>query len=347
MLPARMEQAGGILRVIDFGEASPLRSQTLWHAVAYGVSRGAPATLSFVRPAAPYVSIGRTRSPWEVDLAYCGRAGLPVYRRMVGGGPVYLDPRQLFFQITVPARWAPPARQQALRALLSPAVRAFQAVGVPAALDSYGEVVVDDRKISGHAGGQVEEAVVVVGNLIEEFCPERAARILNLPHPRVREEVERRIRRYVLATPANPEGFKAALTRSYADALGLPPQAGELSAFERATVGELDRLFGSRRWLWDVDGSPKGTWYVKVRAGVWVCAVQVGRGLVVASGAAGRVVDVAPVGGIAPRARDGLAGLVAGVKGAGIEEAVRRLQAWGEDGSRLAGAWSRAAALAV
>ena len=44
-----------VLRVIDFGRVTPLRSQTLWHAVAYGVSAGQPATLSFARPSGPYV----------------------------------------------------------------------------------------------------------------------------------------------------------------------------------------------------------------------------------------------------------------------------------------------------
>lgn len=342
-----MRQPGGILRVIDFGEASPLRSQTLWHAVANGVSGGAPPTLSFVRPAAPYVSIGRTRSPCEVDLDYCRRTGLPVYRRMVGGGPVYLDRRQLFFQITIPAGWAPPTRSQTLRALLGPAVQAFRACGVPACLDSYGEVVLGDRKICGHAGGQVEEAVVVVGNLIEEFPTDRAARILDLPHPYVREVVTRWMRRYVQATPVEPEAFKAALVRCYAEALALRPQLGELSTDERAVLRELDRLFEAPRWLWEVDGRLEGLWRVKIRAGVWVCAVRVGRGLVVASGVAGRLADFTTVGAIPGQFRDPALRLAAGLKGAALEEAFRQLQAWGEGGNRLAEAWSRAAALAV
>ena len=56
------------LRVIDFGVSSPLRSQTLWHAVAYGVSAGAPATVSFTRPAAPYVCLGYHGALDEVAL---------------------------------------------------------------------------------------------------------------------------------------------------------------------------------------------------------------------------------------------------------------------------------------
>ena len=77
-----------MLRVIDFGSVTPLRSQTLWHAVAYGVSAGAAPTLSFVRPSAPYVCLGYHRDLEEVDQEYCRSHGLAVYRRMVGGGPV-------------------------------------------------------------------------------------------------------------------------------------------------------------------------------------------------------------------------------------------------------------------
>ena len=113
---------GDVLRVIDFGRVTPLRSQTLWHAVGYGVSAGQPATLSFARPSTPYVCLGYHRDPAELDERYCREHGLPVYRRMVGGGPVYLDDRQLFFQICLPARLVSPARRDALRTLLTPAV---------------------------------------------------------------------------------------------------------------------------------------------------------------------------------------------------------------------------------
>jgi lipoate-protein ligase A len=158
-----------VLRVIDFGRVTPLRSQTLWHAAAYGVSGGAPPTLSFARPSAPYVCLGYHRGFDEVDQEYCRREGLPVYRRMVGGGPVYLDDGQLFFQICLPVRAVPAVRQEALRMLLEPAVVAFRAVGVPAELDTDLEICLSDRKICGHGAGQIGEAVVVCGNLIERF----------------------------------------------------------------------------------------------------------------------------------------------------------------------------------
>jgi dimethylglycine catabolism B len=54
------------------------------------VGEGAPPTLSFVRPAAAYVSIGYHRRSARSIWRHAGRA-LPVIRRMIGGGPVYLD----------------------------------------------------------------------------------------------------------------------------------------------------------------------------------------------------------------------------------------------------------------
>ena len=341
-----MRQPAHILRVIDFGEAPPLRSQTLWHAVAYGVSRGAPATLSFVRPVAPYVSIGRTRSPCEVDLEYCRQAGLPVYRRMVGGGPVYLDQRQLFFQVTVPASWAPPTSREVFRWLLGPVVDAFRAVGVAARLDHHGEVGVADRKICGHAGGQIERAVVVVGNLIEQFPADRAARVLDLPHPRVREEVARLMRRYVLATPANPEEFKAALTRACADALGLVPRAGELSEDERDRLEELDRLLSNPEWLWEVDGGRNGAWHVKIRGGVWACAIRYAGGVLACTGAHNQVLAVVCAGSLPFRVRTVLTQLDGAVRGAQLDEALGRLESCGPAGRWLARACRRAALLA-
>ncbi len=35
----------------------------------------------------------------ELDLEHCRRSGLPVFRREVGGGAVYLDRHQLFWQV--------------------------------------------------------------------------------------------------------------------------------------------------------------------------------------------------------------------------------------------------------
>ncbi len=264
-----------MLRVIGIGRVTPLRSQTLWHAVACGVSAGQPATLSFARPSAPYVSLGYLRDAAEVDHEYCAEHGLPVYRRMVGGGPVYLDDRQLLFQICLPAHAVSPSRRDALRTLLEPAVTAFRAVGVGADLDLDGEICRGDRKICGHGAGQIEDAVVVCGNLIEAFDYERATGVLALPCPVQRAETLRLMQRYVSATPADPAVFTEALIAAYASALGLRAMPGELTAAELDTAANLDQRFSDAQWLaGPVRAAQLGRAgrQVKVRAGIWTYA---------------------------------------------------------------------------
>jgi lipoate-protein ligase A len=332
---------GDVLRVIDFGPVSPLRSQTLWHAAAYGVSEGQPPTLSFTRPSAPYVCLGYHRSLAEVDQEYCHREGLPIYRRMVGGGPVYLDDGQLFFQICLPARTAPALRQEALRMLLEPAVAAFQAVGVPAALDADLEICDGDRKICGHGAGQIEDAVVVCGNLIQRFDHERATRVLALPDPGLRAETLRLMRRYVAATPADPQEFQAAMISAYATALGLRVAPGQLTGAERAGLTDLDAQFSSVQWLAGPEQPPARTHArtVKVRAGVWTVGAASGEARIVVSVVRGTVdrawLRAAGLNGMTQAAESALAG----VPVAAVPDVLAR---FGDPGRQLAAAFAGA-----
>jgi lipoate-protein ligase A len=333
---------GDVLRVIYFGRVTPLRSQTLWHAAAYGVSGGAPPTLSFARPSDPYVCLGYHRALDEVDQEYCRREGLPVYRRMVGGGPVYLDDGQLFFQICLPARAVPPVRAEALRLLLQPAAAAFRAVGIPAELDNDLEICLSDRKICGHGAGQIEDAVVVCGNLIERFDHQRAARVLALP-PALRSETHRMMRRYVAATPADPDEFRAAMVSSYASALGLTAAPAELTAAENASLAGLDARFRDEQWLAGperplVRTAPQVR-QVKVRAGVWTAGVTSGPAQIVVSVVRGSVerawLRAAGLNGMSQAAESALAGVP-------VEAVTDVLARFGDPGRQLAAAFAAA-----
>jgi lipoate-protein ligase A len=330
--------------VVDFGLSSPLRSQTLWHAIGYGVSAGSPATLSFTRPAAPYVCLGYHGALDEVDQEYCRAHGLPVLRRMVGGGTVYLDADQVFFQICLPATAVPPVRGQALRLLLEPAVTAFRAVGVPAALDDDLEICVGDRKVCGHGAGQIEDAVVVCGNLIQRFDHERAARVLALAGPAQREQTLALMRRFVAATPVDPAAFQAAMTSAYAGALGLRAVPGELSPTEHRTVADLDDRFSTEAWLagpvrpLPAASSDRPARRVKVRAGVWTLASEHDGAQVTASVVRGTVdrVQLQVGGGDWPARQADLAEQA--VTGAPWGSAAEVLAGFGDPGRRLAGA---------
>ncbi|MHB1533245.1 MAG: lipoate--protein ligase family protein, partial [Acidimicrobiales bacterium] len=269
-----------MLRVIDFGTVSPLRSQTLWHAVAHGVSAGSPPTLSFVRSRHPYVSLGFHHCTDELDMGHCQRSRWPVYRRRVGGGPVYLDERQLCFQLSMPVSAVPPGRPAALRRLLEPALEAFRAAGLDADLDADLEVVVGDRKVCGHGAAQIGSAVVIVGNLIESFDHLAAASVLRTPGPNEAGEALRLMRRYVAwdgdGPPVDAQAFVASAQSAYGRALGLVPRPGALRPEERRTLRELDRRFQDPAWTRGVARPASPVWRLKVRAGVWLYSARRG-----------------------------------------------------------------------
>lgn len=260
------------LRVVDLGRQPPLRSQTLWHAIAHAVGDGAPPTVSFVRPAAAYVSIGFHRRLEEVDLAACARMGLAVLRRMIGGGPVLLDAGQLFFQVTMPMRHVPAGGPRAMRALLAPAVEAFRDCGVDAVFDEAGDISVDGAKISGIGGGQIGAAAIAVGNVIESFDHETMAAVLAVDDEAAREETLRLMRRFVRPVPVDPVLFADALAARVAASFGLTPVRAPLTPAEERICAELDARFRDPEWLRGPDRPAPPVRQIKVRNGVWVFA---------------------------------------------------------------------------
>ena len=80
------------IRVLDLGLVPPLRSQAIYHGIAYAMNPDTPDTIILVGPTDPYLCIGYHQElEKEVDADDGRQAGLPIYRREVGGGAVYLD----------------------------------------------------------------------------------------------------------------------------------------------------------------------------------------------------------------------------------------------------------------
>lgn len=178
------------LRVVDAGEVGAYRSQSLWHGLAEAAVEGAPPTLSFCRSREPYVGLGYHHPLSSLDLEIVRRRGLPVIRRQIGGGAVWVDSDQLLFQLTLPAGDAPPAVARLYERCLGPAVDAFRALGLPAELRGPNDIAVQGRKVSGTGAGRIGGGVTVVGNVIFRFPHERMVEVLALGKDRAFVGVE-------------------------------------------------------------------------------------------------------------------------------------------------------------
>ena len=64
------------IRLLDLGLVPPVRSQTIYHAVAYAPDADARDTIILVAPSDPYVCIGfHQELEKEVDVEYCRAHG--------------------------------------------------------------------------------------------------------------------------------------------------------------------------------------------------------------------------------------------------------------------------------
>jgi len=265
------------LRVLDAGSVGALRSQALWHGLADAALDGGPPTLSLCRSEAPYVGLGYHHPLASIDVRSCRRLGLPIIRRRIGGGAVYVDADQLLFQLTLPAGGAPAVVSELYRLCLTPAVRAFRALGIRARRRGVNDISVADRKISGTGAGRIGGGVTVVGNVIFRFPHGRMVEVLDLGGNGRRHECLRLMRRHVSSLAAEGAGdvtleqAKKALVDAYAEGFGVPA-AGTLSVAEEAAVAKWERRFADPAWLRGPERPVSGWRRVKIAEGVWLDA---------------------------------------------------------------------------
>lgn len=269
------------LRLLDLGGVSGLRSQAVYHALCASVSEGASNTLAILHPTNSYVSLGFHRDlETDVDTAFCRERGLPVYRRRVGGGTVYLDSDQVFFQLIVHERHARMPVERAYAELLAPAAVAYRELGVPAELMGVNDLAVNGRKLSGTGMATIGDAIVLVGNVIRDIDHATMAAILKLPDAFARSWVEASMRRWVtsiqgeLGTKPTYARVATELAKAYAAWAREPLEPGEPTSRELALIRTAEERLLSAEWL-HRDGyerpvaPPSPVRRVKIRAGRW------------------------------------------------------------------------------
>jgi lipoate-protein ligase A len=287
------------------GHVPWLASQLIYHALPRLGMEG----LILLAPAEPYVCIGYHQdAEQEVDLAYCHEQGIPVFRREVGGGAVYLDGQQLFYQLVIHKDnpLAPRDKGDFYRTFLAPVVQTYHDLGVEVHYQPVNDIVTTEgRKISGNGAAEIGDYSILVGNLIADFDYETMVRVLRVPDVKFRDKVFRSLRdnlttlhREVGQVPPW-ETMLAALIRNFKIALGsLTPATLPESVDEK--VAELTRTHTTEAWLLKPGRRFQQGRQVKIAEGVQVvqrvhkapgglirATVEVQHGQIVAAGLSG------------------------------------------------------------
>ncbi len=263
------------IRVVDVGAVAPVRSQSIFHALAYEMTEAGPDTILLVTTSAPYVSIGfHQEAEKELDLDTCRALGLPIVRREVGGGAVYLDSNQVFTQWIFRADRLPAHLDERFRLYSGPLVETYRDLGVPAEYRPVNDIHVQGRKIGGTGAARIELSEIVVGSLMFDFDHDAMARVLKVPSEKMRDKVVTTLKEYVttLSRELGTEPDRPAVIARYLDecsrALGRPLEPGHVTAEELARAEELDARFDSDEWTFRKHGrTPAG---VKIHEDVHV-----------------------------------------------------------------------------
>lgn len=250
------------------------RSQSLYHAAGY-LNR---EVLIILRPARPYVSIGyHQNARQEIDLEFTQSAGIPVFRREVGGGAVFLDGQQLFYQLVInpESSGVPADKFQFYEKFLGPVVKTYQDIGIPAVFKPVNDITVNDRKISGNGAAQIGNRLVLVGNFILDFDFATMVRVIHAPDEKFRDKVYQTMTENLTTIVAETGGLPS--TRELAIRLvnNYKPLLGEVewASLDDELAQKADEVFAlmnTPEWLFANDNRLKKRTEVKIKDGVSV-----------------------------------------------------------------------------
>jgi lipoate-protein ligase A len=267
------------VRLLDLGAVPYLESQTIYHGVAHAMDKATPNTIALVSPDRPYVCIGYHQElEKEIDLEYCRSQNVPILRREVGGGAVYLDGDQLFVQLIFHRENLPRQVDEMYKLLITPLVQTYRTLGIEAYHRPLNDIMVGDRKIGGTGIAAIGEAMVVVGSLMFDFDSETMAHALRVSSEKMRDKIYQSLRDYMttmkreLGRRPPRQRVKSILIGKLREALEVELESGRLSYKESKTVEALNRRFLSPRWLRLKGGRPRRG--VLIRSGVRVAETE-------------------------------------------------------------------------
>jgi lipoate-protein ligase A len=218
-------------------------------------------TVILVSPEQPYVCIGYHQDlEKEVDLAYCRAHGLPVLRREVGGGAVYLDAGQLFAQWVFRTGHLSGSLEARFELFVKPLVETYRALGIDAYYRPINDVQVGGKKIGGTGAAEIGLADVVVGSLMFSFDKASMSRVLKVSSEKMRDKIFESLDQYMTTMAEQLEGLpdrqevKRLYIQKCAEALEAEIVPGEWTAAEEAVAGSMDARFTSDEWLYQRGG---------------------------------------------------------------------------------------------
>ncbi|MHA2431255.1 MAG: lipoate--protein ligase family protein [Promethearchaeota archaeon] len=175
--------------LFNLGERPWEQSMLIFHALA----RMEIEALVIVSPKTPFISIGYFQDAiQEVSIEYCKNNGLPIIRREVGGGTVYLDRNQIFYHVI----WNkdnpnfPKRISDIYHYLSTPPIETYDVYGIKTQFREINDIITSQgRKIAGLGGADIHNSMVFVGSIILDFNYEKMVNAIKVPDEKFRDKI--------------------------------------------------------------------------------------------------------------------------------------------------------------
>ena len=253
------------IRLLNLGLVPPWQTQAVYHLLAQRMTVDEPDAIILCRPNVPYLCLGYHQSFDGVfDKSECERRGLHVFRRRLGGGATYLDSDQIFYQCIFHHSRLPAMLHDIYALALAAPVTTLKRLGLNAALCETNEVEVDGKRIAGTGGGRIDDACVVVGNLLFDFDFQAMTAVWRTPSSSFRALAEQALRErlttlHQLDVAASVEQVTGMLIEEFSEVFKRPLKLDTLTEEEFAAASKIgqeltsDTFLGLHRERMDAD----------------------------------------------------------------------------------------------
>lgn len=257
--------------LFNLGKRPWEQSMLIFHALA----RMEIEALVIVSPQKPYMSIGYFQdAKQEVDIDYCKRENIPIIRREVGGGTVYLDQNQIFYHVIWNQNNSnfPKKISDIYKQLSIGPIETYKDFGIETKFREVNDIVtLKGQKIAGLGGADIQNFMVFVGSIILDFDYEKMVNAIKVPDEKFRDKIFKSIEENVttmkreLGNIPSHQEITSTLIKKYEDILGKLQPANLNDDIINKMV-ELSKWFRSPEFLFKK--TPRIPQGVKIKEGV-------------------------------------------------------------------------------